>query len=78
MRLRQEQLRSLLLSTRETHDHEVDCDTFLSQIAPYAEARADERAIPAGLRGVQEHERLCATCREELATLVEMIAETKR
>jgi hypothetical protein len=78
MRLRQEQVRSLLLASSETHEHEVDCDTFVSLVAPYAEARAEGRAIPEGLRGVHEHERLCATCREELAALVQMIEAAKR
>jgi hypothetical protein len=74
MRLRDEQVRSLLNASRLTHDVEIDCDDFLSLMAEIAEARAEGRAIPEGLERASAHERLCAGCREELEALVESVS----
>jgi hypothetical protein len=74
MRLRDEQVRSLLNVSRQTRDREIDCDEFLSLMAEYAEIRVEGRAVPEGLEGASEHERICASCREELAALVEVVA----
>jgi hypothetical protein len=78
MRLREDQVRALLVASRETHDVEIDCDEFLALMARYAEVRVAGRPLTGDLSKAYEHERLCATCREELATLLEMLAETKR
>lgn len=74
MRLRDEQVRSLLNASRETGDVEIDCDEFLSLMARYAEVRAEGRAVPKGLEKASAHERLCASCREELAALVDIVS----
>ena len=74
MRLRDEQVRSLLRASRETGDVEINCDEFLSLMAQYAEVRAERRAVPSGLEKAAAHERLCASCREELAALVEIVS----
>jgi hypothetical protein len=72
MRLRDEQVRSLLNASRETRDVEIDCDDFLSLMAECAEVRAEGRALPEGLEKACAHERVRASCREELAALVEI------
>ena len=77
MRLREEQIRSLLQAVRETHDVEIDCEAFLSLMATCAEARADGRPFPEGLEKAFDHERLCVNCREEFAALVEMVAQQR-
>jgi hypothetical protein len=74
MRLRNEQVQSLLNASRETRDVEIDCDEFLSLMAQYAEVRAEGRAVPEGLEQASAHERLCTSCREELAALVEIMS----
>ena len=73
MRLRDKQVGFLLSASRETRDIEIDCDEFLSLIAQYAEVRAEGRAVPEGLEKACAHERLCPSCREELAALVEIL-----
>ena len=78
MRLRDDQARTLLKASRETRDVEIDCDDFLSLMAEYAEVRADGRAVPEHLEKASAHERLCASCREELAALVEIVSGARR
>ena len=73
MPLSDEQVRALLLACRETHADELDCERFLVFAAEYAEARAEGRALPGALAKVEEHERLCANCREECGALIELI-----
>ena len=74
MRLRDEQVRALLSAAGETGDVEIDCDEFLSLMPQYAEVRAEGRAVPQGIfERAAAHERLCSSCREELAALVEIV-----
>jgi hypothetical protein len=73
MKLRDEQVRAVLNASRETRDVEIDCDDFLSHMAEYAEVRAEGRAVPESLEKAVAHERLCGSCREELAALVEIL-----
>ncbi len=73
MPLNDQQVRALLVASRETHADEIDCEEFLTQMARYAEARAAGRPIPASLARVEEHERLCANCAEECAALIELV-----
>ena len=73
MPLSDQQVRALLLACRETHADEIDCEEFLAFMARYAEARAESRALPEALAKVEEHERLCANCREECRALIELI-----
>ncbi len=73
MPLKDEQVRALLLACRDTHADEIDCERFLLSLAEYAEARAEGRALPPELAKVEEHERLCANCREECGALVELL-----
>jgi len=47
-------------------------------MAEYAEVRAEGRAGPEGLEKACAHERLCASCREELAALVEIVSGARR
>jgi hypothetical protein len=71
MKLRRNQVRSLLLVLRETRDVEIDCEEFLALMAQYAECRVEGRPMEAGvLQKAQEHERLCASCREEFEALM--------
>ena len=67
------QVRALLRACRETHAYEIGCEQFLAFLAEYAEARAEGRAPPRRLGEVEEHERLCANCREECAVLIDLI-----
>ena len=78
MKLRDEQVRSLLSASSETRAVELDCDEFLSLMAEYAEVRAEGRALPEGLAKACAHERLCASCREQLAALVEVVRVAPR
>ena len=73
MPLSDQQIRALLLATRETHADEIDCEQFLTFLAEYAEARAEGRTLPQALAKVEEHERLCPNCREECGALIELI-----
>ena len=73
MRLRDKQVRALLLASRETHADEIDCEQFLALLAQFAEMRAEGREVTGALAKAKEHERLCANCREESAALVEMV-----
>ena len=73
MRLRDEKIHALLEAADATRDAELDCDEFLDRMAAYAELRAAGRDVPDAWRLVEEHERLCANCREECAALVEML-----
>jgi hypothetical protein len=73
MPLSDRQVRALLLSCRETHADEIDCEQFLTFLAEYAEVRAEDRPLPEVLAKVEEHERLCANCREECGALLEFI-----
>ncbi len=73
MPLSDRQLRALLLGCHETHEDEIDCEQFLTFLPEYAELRADDRAAPQALAKVEEHERLCANCREECGALIELI-----
>jgi len=73
MTLSDPQVRALLIVARETHADEIDCEEFLTAMAAYAEARAEGRSLPEALAKAEEHERLCANCREECRALVELI-----
>jgi hypothetical protein len=75
MRLRAEEIRALLLASRETHDVEIDCEEFLGLMATYAEARIEGKPIADELERAHDHERLCANCHEELAALLAMLSE---
>jgi hypothetical protein len=78
MRLRDEQVRAILNASRGTREVEIDCDEFLSLMAEYAEVRAEGRGLPEGLEKACAHERLCPTCREELAALVEIVSGARK
>jgi hypothetical protein len=78
MRIRDEQVRSLLNASRDTRDVEIDCDEFLSLMAEYAEVRVEGRTVPKALEQASVHEQLCTSCREELAALVEILSWTLR
>jgi hypothetical protein len=73
MPINDQQIRALLVVARETHADEIDCEEFLADMAQYAETRAAGRAIPETLAKVEAHERLCANCAEECASLVEFL-----
>ncbi len=77
MRLRDDQVRSLLSASRETRDVEIDCDEFLSLMAEYAEIRAEGRAVPESLAKASDHEKLCPSCHEELVALVEIVSAAR-
>jgi hypothetical protein len=72
MMLRDQQVHALLVACRETRAQEIDCDEFLALMTEYAEARVEGRAPPARA-GVEEHERLCMSCREECQALIELL-----
>lgn len=73
MAIRNQQIHGLLVACRETRAEEIDCEEFLSRMAEYAEVRAAGRTVPPTLEPVAAHERLCASCAEECAALVEMV-----
>lgn len=71
--MKDEQIAGLGMALQETHDHEIDCDQFLEQMARYAELRAARSPIPDELAAMVAHEKLCANCREECAALVDVL-----
>lgn len=73
MSLNNEEIRNLLQACQETHDEEVDCEQFLAHMAAYAEKRAKGEAMPKALEKVDQHQRLCPTCREECEALLEVL-----
>jgi hypothetical protein len=73
MSLTDPQVHGLLAVLGETRAHELDCDQFLARMAQYAELRAAGEPVPAALADVEQHQRLCANCREECNALVEAI-----
>jgi hypothetical protein len=71
MALDNEQVRALLLATRETHDSEIDCDELLARLPAYVERRAPApSADRLEFAEVEAHLRLCRNCREEWQALV--------
>ncbi len=77
MPIRDQHVHALLVALGETHADEIDCEEFLAQMAPYAEARAWGHSIPEALAKVVAHERLCANCAEECRALIEMVRDHK-
>jgi hypothetical protein len=77
MRLREDQVRALLIVARETHDVETYCDEFLTVMGRYVEARIAGRPVTEELRKASEHERFCSNCREEVAVLDQMLQECR-
>ena len=73
MSLSDQQIHSLLVALSETHAQEIDCEQFLERMAQYVELRVAEQSLPDGFARVEEHERLCANCREECQALVELV-----
>jgi hypothetical protein len=74
MTLTNQQVHGLLVATRETHDDEIDCEQFLTVMAEYVEARHEGRGMPAAFAQAEQHERLCANCREEAHALAGLLA----
>ena len=77
MSLTDPQVHGLLSVLGETRAHEIDCEQFLARVAQYAELRAAGQPVPEALADVEQHERLCANCREECHALVEVIRNDK-
>lgn len=73
MKLRDNQVRGLLIASEATQAEEIDCEAFLGVMAEYAEVRVQQRPLPSRLVAAREHERLCANCREECAALTAML-----
>jgi hypothetical protein len=73
MPLSDQQVRALLVASRETHADEIDCEQFLTFMAEYAEACATGGELPARLAKAAQHERLCANCHEECRALIEIV-----
>jgi hypothetical protein len=75
MSLTDPQVHGLLAALAETRAHELDCEEFLARMAQYAELRAGGQPVPAALADVEQHERLCANCREECQALVDVLGD---
>lgn len=75
MPLSDRQVRALLVASRETLAHEIDCEGFFAAMAAYAEARVEGREPSGALAAAAAHERLCVNCREECRALVELLAD---
>ncbi len=72
--MKSDEIRALMQVVGATHDIEIDCDAFLAQVALLVETRARGEPVTGALRAVEEHERLCANCREECAALTAIVA----
>jgi hypothetical protein len=77
MSLTDPQLHGLLSVLGQTRAHELDCEEFLARVAQYAELRAAGQQVPETLADVEQHERLCANCREECHALVEVLRDER-
>ncbi len=77
MSLTDPQVRGLLAVLGETRAHELDCEQFLARMAQYAELRAAGQPVPDALADVEQHERLCANCREECQALVDVLRDER-
>ncbi len=78
MKLRNDQIKALLVAARETREREIDCDEFLGVMAELAEARAAGQSSGGALASAEAHERLCANCREECAALLDVLTTEPR
>jgi hypothetical protein len=72
--MKSDEIRALMQVVGATHDIEMDCDAFLAQVALLVETRTRGQTVTGALRAAEDHERLCANCREECAALTAIVA----
>ena len=72
-----ERIKALGEVIAQTHEKEIDCDDFLLHVAALVEARQRGGAVPPALSLVEEHERLCANCREECAAIAQALLDAE-
>ncbi len=76
MQLGDPKVQGLLRALAETHDEELDCEAYLDFMPHLAELRAqhpEPGVVPPELLRAEQHERLCANCREETTALLELL-----
>ena len=72
MRLSIEQLAELARAIADTAEEEIDCEEMLARAAAFIEAVAEgDVDLPASLRVVAQHLRVCPECREEVELLLQ-------
>lgn len=71
----EQQLAALLESLADTHEREIDCDTFLARVAAFVEHVGAGQEIGEAFLAEAQHIRICADCREEFEALLAMIRE---
>lgn len=64
------QLLALLSSIADTNVEELDCDAFLSRVAPFAEQVSAKVELSDEFFSEAHHIRICAGCREEFEALL--------
>lgn len=76
MTLSTEQIETLLQQIGHTEDQEIDCEEMLTKAAAFVESiHRDAADLPAELRAVASHLRVCPECREEVELIIRGIAD---
>ena len=75
MTLGDEEYRELARALLATCPDEIDCERWLDGVGMYLDLIEAGRPIPASLRPVEEHLRLCPDCAEEYAAMREALSE---
>jgi hypothetical protein len=65
-----EKMRELLRLVMVTDPVEIDCDSFLSRVGAFLEARERGDEMSPEFRTVCRHLEVCAECKEELEALL--------
>jgi predicted anti-sigma-YlaC factor YlaD len=78
MSLTPDEIQKMLDVIRATRDVEIDCDACLNQVGEFAESHLNGKAVPEGLRAVEQHLSICGECREEFEALCQAIKSLDR
>ena len=63
------ELQKMLDVVRATQPVEIDCDVCLMQVGEFAELNLVGKALPEGLKAIEQHLSICDECREEFELL---------
>ena len=78
MKLSDRQVLGLVAALDATRDVEVDCEAYVGLMARLVQIRASGLPVPADLQLALEHEKLCASCREETRELEMTLEELEQ
>lgn len=69
------EIQKMLDVVRETQAVEIDCDACLLQLGEFTELHLVGKAVPEGLRALEQHLAICDECREEYESLSQALRE---